>query len=416
MAGQKAPPLFKTVLDSLSTLGKDWKKWRQLFAILFSVTTLFCFLALGVELFLTAFLFSGSTLPAFFSSSLLLASLTPIVSMVLVVSLLCALVLSLGGSFVWIQRTFFLLPHKNQLRVKQLVQVFRIMLAYVVTTTALGMLYFSPYVVFLSVLVGVLMVPFLLVRTLFLESLGRLLPFKLMRLYKFNSLASYIVVCGLVAAMPVFVLTGASGSLFLYAFSLAAIKAEVFYFTQGIETAAMFEAMLDFSTLVQTSRYLFATPNWSYYLAGMPSGLVLVSVVVSVFLVISRDLMLQCASVCVCDSEERRDECGVVNLQHNTRTFLSGVNFLERPAVLFSLASLCSFFSYYVSVPVFMVAVFNMFNAYAKIPLTFKEDAVTSASLESLFSDGVLSKKHQFLSRTVGLSEPKQSVLSQKLV
>lgn len=407
MAGQKVLRLFKTVVDNVSIAGQDWKKWVQLFVGLLSATVLFYFLALGVERFLATILLNGNTLPAFDSSSLLLAYLIPVLSPVIVLSLLGGIVLSLGGAPAWIQRTFFLLPHKKRLRVEQFRQVFWVMLAYAGTASALGVLHFPPYVVLLSVLVGVSTAPFLLVRALFLESLGRLLPFKLMRYHKFNSLASYIAVCGVVAVIPVFVLGGISGPLFLYAFSLGAIKAEVFYFTQGLETGAMFAAMLDFSSLVYVAQYLFATPSWSYYLAGMPSGLVLVSVLVSIFLVISRDLLLQCASVCVIDKEERDGGYGV-NEQRSTKVFLSGVNFLERPAVLFSLASLCSSLSYYVSVPVFLWAVSTMVNKYAKTPLTIKGEAVTSMPLGSSFLDGALGGKGQVATEEAGLLQAVQ--------
>jgi hypothetical protein len=174
-----------------------------------------------------------------------------------------------------------------------------------------------------------------------------------------------------------------------------------------LETGAMFAAMLDFSSLVYVAQYLFATPSWSYYLAGMPSGLVLVSVLVSIFLVISRDLLLQCASVCVIDKEERDGGYGV-NEQRSTKVFLSGVNFLERPAVLFSLASLCSSLSYYVSVPVFLWAVSTMVNKYAKTPLTIKGEAVTSMPLGSSFLDGALGGKGQVATEEAGLLQAVQ--------
>ncbi len=407
MAGQKVPLLFTPVMDSLSIAGQDWKKWWRLIGSLLSVTILSYFLVLGCERFLSSLLFTANTLPAFYTSSQLLAYMIPLLSTVLVASLLCGIALSLGGSFAWIQRAFFLLPHKKQLRVKQFWQVFWVMLPYVVTAAACSLPFFSPYVVLLSVLVGAAMVPFLLARALFLESVGRLLPFRLMQYHGFNSLASYVAVCGFVGAVPVFVLSGARLSLFLYAFSLGAIKAEVFYFTQGLETGTVFGAMVDFSVLVYVAQYIFATPNWYYYLAGMPSSLVFLRLVMSIFLPISQGLLLQCASFFVCDGEVSSDKYAQ-NQQRYTRSFLSGVNFLERPAVLFSLAGLCSVFSYYVSVPVFMVAVFNMFNAYAKIPLTFKEGAVTPMSLQSLFLDGDLGGEDNGLTKGVGPSDPNQ--------
>ena len=415
MAGQKVPLFFTRMIDFLSIAGQDWKKWCRLIGSLLSMTLLSYFLVLGCQYFLSSLLFAGNTLPAFYSSSLLLAYLIPLLSTVLVASLLCGVVLFLGGSFAWIQRAFFLLPHKKQLRVKQFWQVFWVMLPFVVTAVACSLSLFSPYVVLLSVLVGVMMIPFLLTRALYLESVGRLLPFKLMQYHGFNSLASYVVVCGFVGAVPVLVLSGARLSLFLHAFSLGAIKAEVFYFTKGLETGTVFGTMVDFSTLVYVVQYIFATPNWYYYLVGMPSSLVLVSVVMSIFLSVSQGLLLQCASFCVCDGVEGCDKYAN-NQQRYTKSFLSEVNLLERPAVLFSLAGLCSFLSCYLSVPVFLVAVFNMFNAYAKIPLTFKEDAVMPMSLQSFFLDGDLGGKDNGLTKGVDPNQFTEGPCNHKLV